>query len=89
MKAKIQPFIGKYYGTVIEISNGDLYRDAIVVSYSGGPPSQRQLDQYGLKLSDQGSEAWRDLFSDDHYETAQTLQIAEAIVKALENLELK
>lgn len=84
MKAEIKPLMGKYYGTIIKIVEKyhPLEGREIDLWFASGSPSRRELELYSM-----GEEEWRrDLMCDSHYECAETLRVAEAIVEALKPL---
>ncbi len=96
MKAELKPLDSKYYGTVIEIIDGRLERRSIKVwlrseNWDDGSmdPSRRELEAANLTIEEYRrlyAESYDDIpidLSGGHYETADSLLVAEAIIRAL------
>ena len=96
LKAEIIPLMGKYYGTVIKIQKEDAVWDIRLWNNSNPEPSERQLLDIGYTKEDWENnslipDGWGDeveirkanLFSDNHYESQQTFDIAQIIVKGI------
>lgn len=101
MKAELQPLDGKYYGTIISITEGPLEDNEIKIwmrsddwsrPNGGAQPSDRELayqqitrDEHERLYHSDPDSTPADI-SGGHYESIATLRIATAIVRALNNL---
>ena len=97
MKATIRPLRGKYYGTIVDLPD---VAGSIKLWFASGTPSRRELEQLGYTQeqwdrNEPVNDGWDSptpirqiVMCDSHYECNKTLKIAEAIVKALEGVEL-
>jgi len=97
MKAELLPLKGKYYGTRIDITDGETRIGPIDLWFSDYTPSDRELEVYGVTREqwDNNSveidDGWggkckvrdADLFPDSHHETVKTLEVARIIVDAI------
>lgn len=91
MRAHIKPLerYRKYYGTEIEILDGPAKDEIIKIWVSCGKPSTRELDNFHADLKENGcddSEPYE--ICDSHYESQLDLDIANAVVKALETIQV-
>lgn len=78
MKAKLIPLEGKYYGTRIAVTTEDGCESTIYVWHMGNhKPSAREL-HYWREVGDCPHET-----CNSHFESESSLEIAERIVKAL------
>ena len=79
LNAVLLPLTGKYYGTKVEISNGD-WTEYIVI-WLPGKLSKRELEKSDTSdLSE--------IISDGHYESDNSLKIAELIVDTINQKDL-
>lgn len=92
LHAQIKPLKGKYYGAKISLEVGEREVGQITVWLavpSGSDlsaPSQAQLEAYGYSSA---QEALEDCFPcDSHYQSKLDQHVAEAILRALNGLEL-
>lgn len=95
MKATIRPLEGKYYGTLIDIITDTGDDTTIVVWIPSGDPSRREFESWGYTEQDwknniEVDDGWggkvgirSEYLCDNHYESTQSLAIAEKIVEAL------
>ena len=94
MKIQIKPLKGKYYGTEIEVLDGTLKGMSFSIWHNTGNPSERQLEQWSLtrqqwvndELIDNGwggksKISQMDFMTDSHYESQETFEFANNIVK--------
>lgn len=101
LKAELMPIDGKYYGSVINLAvEGDeLRRTASIEVWVNGvsnyTPSEREYDVKGedgkfyvRSEYDDDPEFYEYEISDDHFESQTALDICNAIVKALDGLEV-
>lgn len=101
MKAELQPLNGKYYGTIISITEGDLQDNEIKIWISsddwsrpggGAQPSDRELIYHQISREEHERLYYSDPdstpvdISGGHYESIATLRVATAIIKALDDL---
>jgi hypothetical protein len=82
MKAWILPLEGKYYGTQIQLENESILE---VWLMDGWKPSKRQLEKWDMTYEEAQED---DQMCDSHYETEFGFSVAEAIVDALQKVEL-
>lgn len=98
MKASLLPLSGKYYSTKILVENGPSRFEIEIRRGSGFAPSERELHlreipltplEWELSLNLLEGKAFVEkygenaLFFDNHYETQETFEIAQKIVRAL------
>lgn len=76
----VQPLDGKYYGTIIESSDGEEIK---IWHSTGYTPSTRQLAEWGLTNWDAPTEEDLDMLSDSHWESQYSYDRACKIVAAL------
>lgn len=83
MKAELLPLKGKYYGTIVEITDEETgYQEEVRVWYMGNyKPSHRELDDWAKSWSGRDGDPWE--ACDSHFESEQGLEIAERLVKAI------
>ena len=99
MKAELEPLEGKYYGTVIRITDGALAGRRIELWFASDEPSRREIESWGFTQEqwDQNEVVDNDFgcpapvrdvvdIGDGHYECKETLRVAEAFIKTLESL---
>lgn len=89
MKAELLPLTGKYYGTEIRLTDDAGGASTLRIWHQADPePSERELksledDGPYLLTQEERDEAYRDLVSGGHYESATSLRVARIIVDAL------
>lgn len=100
MKAELKPLETKYYGTMLEITEGPLKDLCFKLWKCTGTPSDRELEKYkitreqwdnNLKVECDwlGEIAVRDLdiTCDSHYESQEVYQLAKRLVEFLNTLD--
>jgi hypothetical protein len=89
MKAKIKDLgYSKYYGTQIEILDGECEGHIIKV-WLPGNPSEREIENWKRDQIEQGikEEDFEPIeICDDHYESEMSYKVAQKIVEALKSL---
>ena len=96
MKAKLLPLNGKHYGSVIEVTDGDIKTSITVWCNANFIPSDRELADLGLTRKDWDTNAeiddgWggkirvqdMDICSDGHFESQWQHELCKRIVKSL------
>ncbi len=78
---KVLPLKGKHYGTIIDCGNDEEIRIWGMGEILTVNPSKRQLEDYGNPV--RGTEEWREIFCDTHYESVEDLDFCELIVSAV------
>lgn len=96
MKARLLPLHGKYYGSIIEVTDGDTKTTIKAWANADYTPSERELASHGVSQDDWDSDAlvddgWggkirirsSDICSDGHFESKWTYELCTRIVNAL------
>lgn len=91
-KLIIKPLKHKYYGTEIEVADGDLKGMSFTLWHTTGNPSDRQLEQWGITREqwdkdDMINDSWgckskisdMDYICNGHYESKETFEFAKKI----------
>lgn len=99
MKAHIRDLQGKYYGTIVvfEADNGE--ESSLKIWVYGKEPSNREIESWGYTKKDwdeniEIDDGWMgtvkireaDCLCDGHFESKESLKIAQIIVKALNEI---